>query len=363
MYDVVIIGGGASGLAAGITAKARGMSVLILESADRVGKKLLATGNGKCNISNTGIKAENYNNLFAEKFLTKQDKFFRFFDELGLKLKKVEDRIYPYSDSAATVLNLLRSKFTDDEIVTGCKVEKVAKQGELFIINDNFMAKNVILATGSNATMGHNSHFLAESFGHKASKLKPAIVPLITDTYFIKRLENLRAKVEVSLIKDGNKVYSRNGEILFKDNGLSGIAVFMLSSYLARNEGNYDVAIDFAPDLTLEETEAFLAKNTIFGLLQKAIAESVVFQAQKLGNKLGYTVKNFIVQNARLGSIKNAQVTCGGLNTDDFDENLQSKLAKNLYACGEVLDVDGDCGGYNLYWAFISGITAGESVC
>jgi predicted Rossmann fold flavoprotein len=363
MYDVVIIGGGASGLVAGITAKFYGKNILILESYDRVGKKLLATGNGKCNLANVNIKADNYNNPFVTNFIDKQEKFYNFLEKIGLKIKQVDDRIYPYSENAATVLNLLRDNFSEDEIITNCKAETIKKQDDVFVINDTFFAKNVILASGSNASFGQNSHHLAEVFGHKTIKLKPSIVPLITDTTFIKKLTNIRAKVSISLMKDHEIVCTQNGEILFKDNGISGICVFMLSSYLARNDGNCKVSVDFAPDLSKSELEEFLKKHSIFGLLHKSIAESIIFQAETFKCDLAYNIKNFVIDNLSLSSIKFAQVTNGGLDTNDFDSALQSKLVKNLYACGEVLNIDGDCGGYNLFWAFVSGIIAGENIC
>lgn len=363
MYDVVIIGGGASGLAAGITAKSNGKKILILESYDRVGKKLLATGNGKCNLANISISKDNYNNPYVANFIDKQDKFYTFLEKIGLKTKQVEDRIYPYSESATTVLNLLRDKFLENEIITNCKVESIKKQGDMFIINDTFLSKNVILASGSNASFGQNSHNLVESFGHKITMLNPSIVPLITDTTYIKKLTNLRAKVAVSLIKDNKIVTTQNGEILFKDNGISGICVFMLSSYLARNQGNYKVSVDFAPDINESTLGEFLKENSIFGLLHRSLAESIINQAKAYNLKLSTSIKSFIIDNVHLSSIKYAQVTNGGLCTDDFDNSLQSKLVKNFYACGEVLNVDGDCGGYNLFWAFVSGIVAGENIC
>lgn len=362
MYDVIVIGGGASGLAAGITAKRRGKSVLICEENARIGRKILASGNGKCNLSNADMSRKYYNNDFVEKFLKKGEKVYDFFQSLGLRIKNVEGRYYPYSESANTVLNLLRDKFEETEILTNFKVQKIEKNGNIFIVNRNYIAKNIVLCTGSNATTGSNSHFLAEEFGHKTTELRASLVPLYANMKYLKRLANIRCKVKINLIKENKTVAAQYGEILFKDNGLSGIAIFMLSSFMARNEGKYSVIIDFAPDINIDELELFLRKNSLEGLLHKAVAESVKMQAADKGQPLSMTVKNFVVENLSLGDIKNAQVICGGLNTDEFDDNLQSKLVKNLYACGEALNVDGDCGGYNLFWAFLSGIIAGENL-
>lgn len=363
MYDVVIIGGGASGLTTGIVAKNRDKTILILEASDRVGKKLLATGNGKCNLSNFSLKVENYNNKFVRSFLENKEKVYQFFESIGLKIKLVEDRYYPYSESSNTVLNLLRNNFTDGEIVNNCYVESIEKKDGVFVVNGNIFAKNVVLCTGSNATMGENSHFLAQKLGHHVTELKPSIAPLVTDITYIKRLANLRAKVKIDLLRDNKTVTSQSGEILFKDNGISGIAVFSLSSYIARNGGNYKISIDFAPDLTEAEIEDFLKKHSLEGLFQRLIAECIKLQADKLHLPLAYVVKRFTIENIKPSTVKNAQVTCGGLATDEFGIDLQSKLVSNLYACGEALDIDGDCGGYNLFWAFISGITVGEKIC
>jgi predicted Rossmann fold flavoprotein len=364
MLDVVIIGGGASGLAAGVIAKKRGKSVLVIEEKDRIGRKILATGNGKCNICNVDISNKWYNNNFIDNFLDRKDKFFAFFDNLGLKTKIVGDRIYPYSESANTVLNLLKNEFSENEILNDCKVDSLVKDKNCFVINGNIIAKNVVICTGSNATMGHNSHHLAVKMGHNVIECKPSLVSLLSDTTFTKRMANLRAKVELKLLDSRNEIVDiQKGEILFKDNGISGIAVFMLSSYIARNDGEYKVSVDFAPDLETTELEEFLNKNSIDGLLNSVIAEGIVKQAKAMNLPIFYVIKNFLIDKISLGSIKNAQVTCGGLDTAEFDNNLQSKLVNNLYACGEVLNVDGDCGGYNLFWAFLSGIIVGENIC
>lgn len=361
MYDLIIIGGGASGLTAGAVAKKRGKNVLILEANERVGKKILATGNGKCNLTNAHIDICKYNTELVAPFLKQQFKVCKFFDMIGLKTKLIDDKYYPYSETATTVLNLLRDN--NAHMLTNCKAEELIKKEGIFEINGRYKAEKVAICTGSNASFGITSHMLLEKFGHSITFLRPALVPIITDTKFIKKLNGVRAKVAVSLMDDNNKVLiTENGEILFKSNGVSGIVVFMISSYMARQEGNYQMSIDFAPDLSGNELSSFVENYSIYGMLHRAIADSICAQAIDRKVDLCSVIKDFRLRDLKLGNIRNAQVVCGGVPLSEFDDNLQSSFCKNLYACGEVLDVDGNCGGYNLNWAFLSGIVVGESV-
>lgn len=360
MYDVIIVGGGVSGLTAGIVAANKGRKVLVLECACRVGQKLLLSGNGKANLSNINMSVNNYNNKrLAQICIDGSERIYQFFDFLGIKTKIVEGRIYPYSESATTVLNAMRKKLNAVDTLVNTEVTDIDYCEGIFTLNGKFQAKSCIFCTGSEATKGKNSLDLLKKFGHSTTRLRPAIVPLISDTTYIKGLSGLRAKVIISLVCSGLTVDKRKGEVLFKDNGISGIVSMELSSCIARQEGNYKVSIDFAPDLEKEEIKDFLEKNALEGLIHSAIASALTKQADALQKPLYETVKAFEISGIRLGSIKNAQVICGGLNVDMFDDNLQSVLVPNLYACGEALDMDGDCGGYNLHWAFLSGIIVG----
>lgn len=362
MYDVIIVGAGVSGLSAGIVAKEKGLKVLLMEGAARVGQKLLLTGNGKANLSNTDMSLNYYNNDFAKVCIDESSRIFEFFELIGLKTKVVGGRIYPYSENATTVLNAMRKKISNAETLVNCEVFNIDYSGGIFTINNQYKAKNCIFCTGSEATKGYNSLYLLEKFGHKTTKLYPAIVALVTDTTYIKGLSGLRAKAELSLISDNRTVKKSEGELLFKDNGISGIVSMELSSFIARNPSSYKIKVDFAPDLAESEIITFLDKNSLDGLLQSAIALSVEKQAQELKKPIFKVVKGFEIDDVKLGSIRNAQVVCGGLEVDKFDNNMQSLLVPGLYACGEALDVDGDCGGYNLHWAFLSGIIAGENI-
>lgn len=359
MYDAIIIGGGASGLTAAITAKRRGKSVLVMECTPRVGRKLTVAGNGKCNVSNTRISPEFYNNPFVEKFLDKSEKVTEFFEYLGLKTRVIDGRVYPYSESGNAVLNLLRSNLGEDAIKTETLVENIKKTDYGFSVN-GIKAKKIILATGSEATFGKASYFLAEKLGHKTTPLQPVLVPLKTDTFCIKGLSGIRVKVAFRAFCGKNEVFCDKGEVLFKDNGLSGIVAMEASRHIDGEK--VTVSLDLAPEMSENEVKEFLFNHSIEGLTQRVVGEALERQARDIGAPLYKVVKDFRIGGAEGLEIKSAQVMRGGLCTDEFDENLESRITRGFYACGEVLDVDGACGGYNLHWAFLSGIISGENI-
>lgn len=355
IYDLVIIGGGAAGLTCGNLAKRKGLKFVILEANKRVGKKILATGNGKCNLSNMEIDSSFYNNEFVNYIIQKYppQRIIEFFDSLGMKTKLLGKRVYPYTESSNTVLNFLM-KDLEKDIVCNYLVKSIEKQ-KYFIINNEYKALNVVLATGSNATLGYNSLNLLDNFGHKYRKFTPSLVSLITDKTYIKGLSGLRAKVKAKLFNNEKIVAEEEGELLFKDNGISGIVVFMLSAFIARQKGSYRIVLDFAEDLTQNEIQEY----SLQGLVRDNLAKNIRQQAQDKKQSVEYTLKNFEIEKVSLGNLKNAQVCSGGYLTKDFDEkSLQSKLVEGLYAVGETLDIDGQCGGYNLHWAWASAMAA-----
>lgn len=355
MYDLIIIGGGASGLALANVAKKRNKKILVFDAGKKVGRKILVAGNGKCNVSNESVKREDYNNDFVEKFLPYNDKVYEFFKSIGLTTRSDEGRIYPYSESANTVLNLLR-KSVEDDIVTDCKIDDVEYSDGVFIVNGK-NAKNVAVCTGGITAGGTGSYNLLEKFGHKKTALYPVLSALRSDVKYVKQLAGIRVKARVTLLIDGERSYSEYGELLFKDNGISGIVSMALSRYISPNKRN-DVSVDLAVEYTAKELKT-MQKD---GLLQKAVLAAVEKQAADRKISVESCIKDFIVSNVISGDKQNAQVTRGGIDTKDFTEKGESKFIKGLYACGEVLDVDGRCGGYNMHWAFLTGIIAGENV-
>ena len=373
IFDVCIIGGGQGGIIAAISLKRKGLNVCIIEAKDRIGKKILSTGNGKCNILNADLSLDNYNNNFPKIAFQKYDlnKLKEFYSSLGIFLKQdSEGRIYPYSESANTVLNAYLDEINklNIEFFVDTKIERIEKQDEGFLLRTKlleFNCKKVLLATGSNATTGLSSHALLAPFGHNITKLEQSLVPIKTNA--LKGANGVRAKAKASLYISNKLVFSENGELLFKDNQLSGILAFKMSAYIAREyvkKGNVDayIEIDFVPDYTEAQLKELLSNskltNPLQGLLHKAIAQNFN------GSNLAYDIKHLRCKVDGLMGIDNAQVISGGLDISQFDEStMESKLQKGLYAIGEVLDVDGQCGGYNLSFAASSALLASDAIC
>lgn len=360
MYDAVIIGGGAAGLAAAIRAHGRGKKILVAEAAPRVGKKLLLAGGGKCNISNECVLPRHYNGEFAARFLEDSRMVGEFFKEIGLKTRTVDGRIYPYSESGNTVVNVLRAALPSDLVRTDFAVEKIVRGERKYIINGIETAK-AVLAAGSAAATGRASYRLAEDLGHTVTPLRPALVPLKSDTAFIKGLAGVRVKARLTLSADGKTRFSEEGEILFKSDGVSGI-LSMDASRFADNRAVNTLSVDFAPDMTDEEVEAFISAHGSEGIVQRTLAQAIRAQSAARKREEWAVLKDFRIDDARPAHFKQAQVVRGGLETGEFGRTLESRLSSGFYACGEVLDVDGACGGYNLHWAFLSGLTVGNAI-
>ena len=359
VYDLIVIGGGASGLTAAITAYRRNKNVLVLEREQKLGAKILVTGNGKCNLSATDVCPNKYNRPdFVRDIIEKED-VGGFFRSLGVMTKKADKRIYPYSESALTVVSKLRAALPENAICFH-EVKNITKKGDLLYANE-YVGKNVALCTGSAATRGKASYDLLSPFGHNVTPLRPALVPLLCDTEFIKGLSGLRAKARLRLLCDKKVVATEEGEILFKDGGVSGIAAMCISSYIARHPDKYALSVDFVSE-SKEEVAPFLVGGKADGVLHKAVAQAVERYAERKGVPLLDALTDFRLNNVRCGPLSQAQVMCGGLKTEEFDHNLQSKLAPGLYVGGEALDIDGECGGYNLHWAFASGMRIGRSI-
>lgn len=382
-FDVIIIGGGAGGLFLATQLPSR-LRVAILESNDRVGKKLLATGNGKCNLTNLDMNIVHYNKPGAVEEIL--DRFgatdtISAFERMGLITKVVDKRVYPYSECASTVLDVLRKaidrsgaqiftshfvnfieSFNDAFNVSGI-IKRDDKQNESF----KFSADNIVLATGSPATFGRDSTSLYTSLGHTVRPMTPSLVPIKTEKEPIRGLQGVRVKAGVRI---GYRY--EVGEVLFKDFGLSGIAVFNLSGEIARGRAHAGdiISIDFMPEYSRAEVEDILRRRDrggsvgelLIGTFHSRVQERIIDMAgcaadDKAAPGIGAiagAIKNFKLTIEGLGDASLAQVMSGGLNPREFDENLMSLKAKGAYAIGEALDIDGDSGGYNLQWAFAS---------
>lgn len=355
MFDFGIIGGGASGMYASILLAKKGYKVALFEANERVGKKLLATGNGKCNLSNVKIDDSFYNTSEIKDIVEAFD-MQRQMADLGLITKIKSGRIYPLSEQSNNVLNVLLCNLNHFgvSVFTNHLVREIKITNCAVVVTDTqmFECKKVCLATGSNAGFGEESIDLYQKFGHTSTKRKASLVPLLaTNPEQIKGLCGVRQEAMVSLICDGKMIAKEFGEVQFRKDGISGIVILNHSARMCHNELDRATCyLDFMPDFAEEEVEKLL-KNKItaqFGLLNKNLMQNAVKQGVK-------GIKNYKIDVARCNSFKQAQVVNGGLTLSQFDlMTMRSKLQSNLFAIGEALDVDGLCGGYNLHFAFAS---------
>ena len=391
MKDVVIIGGGASGLVASIFAAMNGNKVTILEKNNKCGKKLLITGNGRCNYFNNDMDINHYhtdNTEQLKKIITEKNnkKILNFIDSLGIVHKIKNGYYYPYSNQATSVLNALvnKAKSLGVEIINDYNVLHIKKENH-FIINDNIKAKNLIIASGGKAYAktgsDGSSYILASSLSHKINKPLPSLVKLTGNVP--KKWAGIRSDVIVSLYENDKFIKSEAGEIQLTDYGISGICVFNISHFVSKGlseNKKEEVFINFAPflktdlitylsakkDLTISQIlEGFLNYKLVNIILEKChISKDSYFinLNNEEKNKLNNLVTSFPVLITGTKSFDEAQVTTGGVSFKEIDENMQSKIIPNLYIIGEAVDVDGDCGGYNIGFAFISGMIAGKSI-
>lgn len=379
-FDVCIIGGGASGLVAASCAKGK---VAVIEKEDRVGKKILLTGNGRCNLSNVDLDKKYYSDpdFYNSISINHQEELNNFFDNLGL-FTRVDGagRVYPYSNHASGVLDSLRYKAERNaELFTGLEVRKIVKrEGKYEIItnNESFLAKSVIYACGGGAISP------IKDLGLNITPFCPMLCPIATETDRIKGLDGVRVNASVRLVSGGRKVYSESGEILFRTYGVSGVAIFNCSAHIARakikgKSEKYDIVIDFLDTLDEKAVQAELANRITVGtkgdrlftgLLHRKVGERLL---KNIGLNPESTIRaddiDAIMRELKSFSLKvkdlrgeGAQVTSGGVKTDELDIYMESKKHKNLFIIGEGVDMDGLCGGYNLHWAFLSAVGASK---
>lgn len=394
MYDVAIVGAGASGMVAAISAKREKpkLKIVLIEALPRIGKKILATGNGRCNLTNYSAKSGVYNSPSVTPLLDKYppERVVDFFSSIGLEcVADSESRVYPSSNMATSVLDCLRFELErlGIEILTETKVTAVRKTNGIFIINSSIRAKRLILSTGGKASPSQGSdgsgYELLIGLNHTVTPLYSGLVQL-TVKEDVKQLKGIRAKAEVSLrTVEGKTIDTSSGEVLFTDYGLSGIAIMDISRSVRSR--NCECGLNILPDLTTEDVEAFLKRaaernplqsleDALTGLIPKNLGRYIIkyigFRSDitvgTINNKqrsvFADSLKNlkFVITGTK--GFENAQVTVGGADTDEFDmSTLESKMVKGLYCTGELLDVDAPCGGFNLQWAWASGIAAGKS--
>ena len=396
--NVCVIGGGAAGMLAALTAAENGHRVLLLERQSRVGRKLLATGNGRCNLSNYHVSPAHYHGGagFCDFALSQFDvgETLQYFASLGLlTVSEASGRIYPMSNMAGSVLDVLRYALERPEIdlQTGQTVTAVRKIPEGFSVKtetDTFFARRLILAAGGAAGSkvggGMDGYRLAKSLGHHRTALYPSLVQLKTDPTYPRALKGVKAQCGISICR-GSQVLARNsGEVLFTEYGVSGPAIFDLSRSVSAGGSDLTCLLNFFPDWEeaevlhwLSQRQAAMAAHEASTLLTgschtrlgQMICKSAGFTNQRAAGltrddlrRIARQATHFALPITGTCGFDQAQVTAGGLRTEEFDpETLESRVVPGLYACGEVLDIDGDCGGYNLQWAWASGRAAGRA--
>ena len=395
--NVCVIGGGAAGMLAALTAAENGHRVLLLERQSRVGRKLLATGNGRCNLSNYHVSPAHYHGGagFCDFALSQFDvgETLQYFASLGLlTVSEASGRIYPMSNMAGSVLDVLRYALERPEIdlQTGQTVTAVRKMPEGFSVKtetDTFSARCLILAAGGAAGSkvggGMDGYRLAKSLGHHRTALYPSLVQLKTDPTYPRALKGVKAQCGISICR-GSQVLARNsGEVLFTEYGVSGPAIFDLSRSVSAGGSDLTCLLNFFPDWEeaevlhwLSQRQAAMATHEASTLLTgschtrlgQMICKSAGFTNQRAAGltrddlrRIAGQATHFALPITGTCGFDQAQVTAGGLDTSEFaPRTLQSRLVPGLYACGELLDIDGDCGGYNLQWAWSSGRLAGK---
>ena len=395
--DVAIIGGGASGLAAAILIKRQNpqLNITIFERLDRVGKKLSTTGNGRCNITNLNITLQNYhgeNVEFAKSILDNfnLDNTKSFFESLGIIFKEGErGKLYPYSLQANSVVDALRFEVErlGINLILGEQITKISKMSDGFTLNGNntYKSRAVLIATGGMAggkIATDSGYGLLKSVGHKITELSPAIVQLKCDSEYLPALKGNKTDAKVTLKRGGKTINNDFGELLFCDYGLSGPPILAVSGEAKRGDV---ISLDIMPDKTESEIISILEKrqtcaknltlgNYFCGLIRTRIGQTIIkmcglninaptSMAKGREGDLARIIKNMEFSVTGRNGFANAQVTKGGAKLSEFhNKTLMSKKVSGLFATGEVLDIDGDCGGYNLQWAWSSAKTAANGI-
>lgn len=400
METVIVIGGGASGLMAAITASEdKSRRVILLERQQRIGRKLLATGNGRCNLTNTGASLENYHGEqegFAAPALSKftPAQALDFFHGLGLlTVTEYGGRVYPLSNSANSVVDLLRFALEKSgvELHCACPARAIERRGKGYVVitdEGRLEADYVIVACGgaAGAKLGGvmDGYELLKPLGHKRTALRPALVQLLTAPEYPRALKGIRSDGELKLFAGGEILCRGLGEMQFTEKGVSGPAAFDISRAAAQIGEGGELSLNFFRGLSQEELRALLhcrretfpalpASELFTGMLHNRLGRmlvkySAIPQEPALARLSDSQLENaaraatdFRLKLLGTEGFDSAQVTAGGIKTGGFNpETLESWFMPGLFVCGELLDVDGDCGGYNLQWAWSSGRLAGR---
>lgn len=407
MKKVIVIGAGASGIVASIYAKKNGNEVVLIEKNEICGKKILATGNGRCNFWNEDQSLRHYRGSNIEKIeeilnAKNKEEALNFFKSIGIEPKIKNGYYYPYSNQAVSIQKalILEAKKQNVKIFTNTEVINVTKKEDKFevILKDQntVISDKIIIATGSRCAPKTGSdgfgYGICENFKHTINKPLPALVQLKANEKYLKEWEGIRADVQIKLYENEINIGEETGEIQLTNYGISGICVFNLSGRVARgieNKKKEKVKINFLYGLNIKNIKEFiiwmdkrskiLKDRTIAENLESVINYKLVDVFLKLVNISKSTKWNELTDKQKTSiarkfvefdlnitgtnSFDKAQVCTGGVLLSEINtKTMESKKEKGLYITGELLDADGDCGGYNLEWAWITGIIAGRSI-
>ncbi len=346
--NVAIIGGGASGLYLANLLHNSNISFTIFNNG-KIGRKILASGNGRCNIANTNLdKSKYHDNKLVEKLLANKNKVFDLFKKLDIYTKEDDEgRLYPISESSQSILNILTKNINNNNIID-LKVDTITKKNNKYIINNKYAGfDKVIIAIGSISSIDDdNTHNLLNCFNLKFNKFKPSLVGFKLKNK-IKPISGVRSKCNVSLYNDNTLIHSEDGEVIFKDDGISGICIMNLSSYYQHLDklSNPYIKLD-------------LLKGNKFNSLESVLHPKLLKYITD--NKID--PNNMILNIIDTYGFKNSQVAVGGVDISSLNDDLSLKSDNNIYFMGEVIDVDGVCGGYNLFFACLSAIKVFEGL-
>lgn len=400
-WDTIVIGGGASGLAAAVAAAEQGSRVLILEKGPRIGRKILASGNGRCNLMNDSAPRYYGDPGFAMRVLHRcgVPELTDFFHRYGLRLtRETEGRVYPMTLQAVSVLDTLKRalRLNRVQVRFDAAAERVATvapdRGAGWLVSGKDIrerASRVILACGGPAQpkLGgtEDGGSLLQELNHRVIPFQPALTPIRTERQAVSGLSGLRVRCDVSLLREGTVIHRESGELLFTDYGVSGICVMQCSRFVQAGDllevnllpRREDLPVSLEEELKTRrerfrdlppETllDGFLLPKVSYGVLKQA---GIPLRGETAGeisdeqlHKILYAAAHYQLRITEIGGFDQAQVSAGGADCREFDpETMESRLHPGLYATGELLNVDGDCGGFNLMFAFATGLIAGEA--
>lgn len=402
MGNMIVVGAGAAGLVAAITSARAGYSVLLLEQNSKIGKKILVSGNGKCNIDNKYISPNRFhsqNPEFIDEVLSGYDfeVVETFFTSIGLTLVEGgEGKMFPMSMQASSVVELLEyeAKRVGVQIVCDCAVAAIDKKGKAFMLETSKGTKEceqLLLASGSPAAPqlgGSNSGYaFATKMGHSLIPRHPSLVQLCSEEEWVKECAGVKVAGVAKLYANGEYITEKKGDLLFTTYGISGLAILDLSREVSTRLANFDyceLSLDLMPKLNKEKLTNLLLNRIqdeslkpiglwLQGVMNKKLIPPVLEQSKskikvenqlnrKEINKLVHTIKNLKLSISDTKGFKGAEVATGGIDTSEVNpQTMESKLVSNLFFAGEILDVDGDRGGFNFHFAWVSGLRVNKN--